>query len=286
MEEWLVRIQEIVAASGINLLAAVAILVLGKWAAGFLRRLCENIMTRSRIDSTLVKFVGNLVYAALLVFALLAALNKLGIQTASLVAVIGAAGLAVGLALQGSLSNFAAGVLLIVFRPFKKGDYVEAAATTGTVEEIQIFTTMLITPDNKMIIVPNSKIIADNIVNISAQPTRRVDFVFGVGYTDDLDGVKEVIHQVLAEDNRVLKEPAPFVGVLALADNSVNFAVRPWVRTPDYWPVFFDMNEKMKKRFDAAGITIPFPQRDIHLYAENRAACSAAFTTAARSVSD
>jgi len=272
MEVWLERIQEIVTVSGVNLLAALAILVLGKWAAGFLRRFSEKVMTKGRIDHTLVTFVGNLVYAALLVFVVLAALNKLGIQTTSLIAVIGAAGLAVGLALQGSLSNFAAGVLLIIFRPFKKGDYVETAGTTGTVEEIQIFTTMLVTPDNKMIIVPNSKIIADNIVNISARPMRRVDFVFGVGYTDDIDKVKEVINQVLTEDHRVLKEPAPFVGVLALADSSVNFAVRPWVHTADYWPVFFDMNEKMKKRFDAEGITIPFPQRDIHLHAEKTAA--------------
>lgn len=268
MEVWLERIQEIVTVSGVNLLAALAILVLGKWAAGFLRRFSEKVMTKARIDHTLVTFVGNLVYAALLVFVVLAALNKLGIQTTSLIAVIGAAGLAVGLALQGSLSNFAAGVLLIIFRPFKKGDYVETAGTTGTVEEIQIFTTMLVTPDNKMIIVPNSKVISDNIINISARSMRRVDFVFGVGYTEDIDKVKEVINQVLTEDHRVLKEPAPFVGVLALADSSVNFAVRPWVHTADYWPVFFDMNEKMKKRFDTEGITIPFPQRDIHLHAE------------------
>ncbi|MBI4794215.1 MAG: mechanosensitive ion channel [Deltaproteobacteria bacterium] len=252
MEVWLERMQDIVTVSGVNLLAALAILLLGKWAAGFLRHFSENVMTKARIDSTLVKFVGNLVYAVLLVFVVLAALNKLGIQTTSLIAVIGAAGLAVGLALQGSLSNFAAGVLLIIFRPFKKGDYVETAGTTGTVEEIQIFTTMLITPDNKKIIVPNSKVIADNIVNISAQPIRRVDFVFGVGYTDDIDKVKEVINQVLAE--------------------GVNCAVRPGVVTADYWPVFFDMNEKMKKRFDAEGITIPFPQRDIHLHAEKKAA--------------
>jgi len=272
MEDWLGSFQEIAAASGINLLAALAIFIVGKLAARILQHLSEKLMIKSKVDNTLVKFTGNLVYVALFTFVILAALSQLGIQTTSFIAVIGAAGLAVGLALQGSLSNFAAGVLLILFRPFKKGDYVESAGTAGTVEEIQIFTTMLVTPDNKMIVVPNSKIISDNIVNISAKPTRRVDFVFGVSYSDDIDKVKTVIRQVLAEDSRVHKEPEIFIGVLALADSSVNFAVRAWVNAADYWPVFFDTNEKMKKRFDAEGISIPFPQRDIHLFAEKETA--------------
>ncbi|MBU0907962.1 MAG: mechanosensitive ion channel [Proteobacteria bacterium] len=272
MEDWFGSIQELIAISGINVLAALAIFIVGKWGARFLQHLSEKFMTRSKVEPTLVKFVGNLIYFALLTFVILAALGQIGIQTTSFIAVIGAAGLAVGLALQGSLSNFAAGVLLILFRPFKKGDYIESAGTAGTVEEIQIFTTMLVTPDNKLIIVPNSKVIGDNIVNISAKPTRRVDFVFGVGYTDDIDKVKTVIRQVLAEDSRVHQNPEVFVGVLALADSSVNFAVRAWVNAADYWSVFFDTNEKMKKRFDAEEISIPFPQRDIHLFSEKETA--------------
>ncbi|MCJ7603110.1 MAG: mechanosensitive ion channel [Desulfobulbaceae bacterium] len=272
MEDWLGSVQEIVAASAINVLVALAIFIVGKWVARTLQHLSEKLMIKSKVDPTLVKFAGNLVYIALFTFVILAALSQLGIQTTSFIAVIGAAGLAVGLALQGSLSNFAAGVLLILFRPYKKGDYIESAGTAGTVEEIQIFTTMLVTPDNKMIVVPNSKIISDNIVNISAKPTRRVDFVFGVGYCDDIDKVKTVIRQVLGEDSRVHKEPEVFVGVLALADSSVNFAVRAWVNAADYWPVFFDTNEKMKKRFDAEGISIPFPQQDIHLFTEKETA--------------
>ncbi|MCK9293931.1 MAG: mechanosensitive ion channel [Desulfobulbaceae bacterium] len=272
MEDWLRSIQELVAISSINVLAALAIFMIGKWGARFFQHLSEKLMTRSKVEPTLVKFVGNLIYVALFTFVALAALGQIGIQTTSFIAVIGAAGLAVGLALQGSLSNFAAGVLLILFRPFKKGDYIESAGTAGTVDEIQIFTTMLVTPDNKLIIVPNSKIISDNIVNISAKATRRVDFVFGVSYADDIDRVKTVILQVLGEDRRIHQEPEVFVGVLALADSSVNLAVRVWVNEADYWPVFFDTNEKMKKRFDAEGITIPFPQRHIHLFAEKEIA--------------
>ncbi len=267
MEDWLGSIQDLVIGSGLNLLAAIVIFIVGKWAARFCQRLSERLMNKSKVEPTLVKFVANLIYIALLTFVIIAALGQLGVQTTSFVAVIGAAGLAIGLALQGSLSNFAAGVLLILFRPFKKGDYIESAGTAGTVEEIQIFTTMLVTPDNKLIIVPNSKIISDNIVNISAKPTRRVDFVFGVGYADDIDKVKMVIRQVFSEDSRIHKNPDVFIGVLALADSSVNFAVRAWVNAGDYWGVFFDINEKMKKRFDAEGISIPFPQRDVHLYA-------------------
>lgn len=272
MEDWLRWIQELIAISSINVLAALVIFMVGKWGARVLQHLSEKLMTKSKVEPTLVKFIGHLIYVALFIFVILAALGQLGIQTTSLIAVLGAAGLAVGLALQGSLSNFAAGVLLILFRPFKKGDYIETAGTAGTVEEIQIFTTMLVTPDNKMIIVPNAKVISDNIVNISAKPTRRVDFVFGVSYTEDIDQVKTVIRQVLAEDKRIHQEPEVFVGVLALADSSVNFAVRVWVNEPDYWSVFFDTNERMKKRFDSEGISIPFPQRDIHLFTEKQSA--------------
>lgn len=258
--------QELVALFGLKIVAAIVIFIIGRWVAKFLKGVTERLMLKAKVDETLTSFVGHLVHIALLAFVIIAALGQLGIQTTSFIAVLGAAGLAVGLALQGSLSNFAAGVLMLIFRPFKVGDFIEAAGTAGTVEEIHIFTTQLKTPDNKAIIIPNAKITADNIVNISAKPTRRVDFVFGVSYSDDIDKVKKVIEEVLAADARVLKDPPLTIGLLALADSSVNFAVRPWVKAGDYWPVFFDINEKMKKRFDAEGISIPFPQQDVHLF--------------------
>ena len=223
-------------------------------------------MTKSNVDETLVSFVGNLTYVALLTFVVIAAINQLGIQTTSFIAVIGAAGLAIGLALQGSLANFAAGVLLIIFRPFKAGDFIDGAGVAGTVEEIQIFTTHLKTPDNKSIIVPNAKLTGDNITNFSAKDTRRVDMTFGVGYSDDLQKVRQILEDILSKDGRVLQDPAPTIGVLELADNSVNFACRPWVKTEDYWGAYFDITETVKKRFDAEGVSIPYPQRDVHVY--------------------
>jgi small conductance mechanosensitive channel len=205
-------------------------------------------------------------YIALLVFVVLAALGQLGIQTTSFIAVIGAAGLAIGLALQGSLSNFAAGFLMIIFRPFKVGDYIEGAGVAGTVEVIQIFTTQLKTPDNKTVIIPNAALTAGNITNYSAKGTRRVDLVFGIGYGDDIDHAKNVIMDVLAKEERILKDPATTIGVVELADSSVNFAVRPWVKADDYWNVYFNLTENIKKSFDSEGISIPFPQRDVHMY--------------------
>jgi small conductance mechanosensitive channel len=229
-------------------------------------------MTKGKVDETLVKFVGNITYVVLIVIVVIAALNQLGVQTTSFIAIIGAAGLAIGLALQGSLANFAAGVLMIIFRPFKLGDYVEGAGAAGTVEEISIFTTHLKSPDNKTIIIPNAKITGDNIINYSAKDSRRLDLVFGVSYNDDLQKVKAVLYDILKNDDRILKDPAPTIGVLELADSSVNFAVRPWVRTGDYWTLFFDLKEKIKERFDAEGISIPFPQQDVHLYESRREA--------------
>jgi small conductance mechanosensitive channel len=266
MENVIAKIQELISVFGLRVVAAVAIFIVGRWVAKLLRNVTKKLMTKSSVDPMLVNFVGHLTYVLLLTFVILAALGKLGVQTTSFIAVVGAAGLAIGLALQGSLANFAAGVLMIIFKPFKVGDYIEGAGVTGTVEEIQIFTTQLKSPDNKTIIIPNAKLTADNITNFSANPVRRVDFVFGVGYTDDIDRVKKVISDVLNEDNRILSDPPVTVGVLELADSSVNFAVRPWVNSSDYWGVFFDINEKMKKRFDAEGISIPFPQRDMHVY--------------------
>ncbi len=266
MEEWLVTAQQLVVHYGLQILAAVLVLVIGRWAAKFVRNIIERLMHKAHLDETIVKFTGNLSYFAMLAFVVLAALNQLGIQTTSFVALLGAAGLAVGLALQGSLSNFAAGFLMILFRPFKVGDYIEAAGTAGTVEEIQIFTTTLRTPDNKVVIVPNGKLTADNIVNWSAKGTRRVDMVFGIGYGDDIDKARSIIRRIIDADPRVLKDPAPLVALYQLGDSSVDFVARPWVKADDYWNVWFDTTEKVKKAFDAEGISIPFPQRDVHVY--------------------
>jgi len=255
-----------IATFGLDLLAAAAIFVIGRWLARWLSNLIDKGLRKAGTDEMLVGFLRKLVYFALLTFVVLAAISGLGVQTTSFIAVLGAAGLAVGLALQGSLANFAAGVLIIIFRPFKLGDYVEAGGIAGVIEAISIFTTTLRTPDNKTIIVPNGQVMAGTIVNYSAKDTRRVDLVVGCSYGDDLDKVRQVIEEILAADERVLKDPAPTVAVLALADSSVNFAVRPWVRNADYWPVHFDLTERVKKRFDEEGISIPFPQRDVYIH--------------------
>ena len=258
------KVYELLTVYGIRIVAAVAILVIGRWIAKGLCNVVGRMMTKSKVDQTLNRFVVSLSYVALLVFVVIAALNQLGIQTASFIAVLGAAGLAVGLALQGSLANFAAGVLMIIFRPIKAGDYIEGGGSAGTVEEIQIFTTKLVTPDNKTVIVPNSKMLNDNIVNYSAKDSRRVDFKFGIGYGDDIDKAKEVIWQIIKKDNRVMADPNPLVVVSELAESSVNITVRVWTQKGDYWGFYFDTVEAVKKAFDAENISIPFPQMDVH----------------------
>ncbi len=258
-------IQALAAAYGLKIIAAIIIFIIGKWLSGVLSRAVGKAMERAKADQVLVKFVVNLAYAALLAFVALAALAQLGIQTTSFIAIIGAAGLAIALALQGFLSNFAAGVMLIIFRPFKVGDFIEAAGTAGSVEEIMIFSTKLKSPDNKQLYVPNGSILAGTIVNYSARNQRRVDLVFGCGYGDDIKKTKALLEAIVKENPLVLDDPAPTIGVLELGDSSVNFAVRPWVATPDYWDVHFQITEEVKQRFDEAGISIPFPQRDVHL---------------------
>ena len=250
---------------GFRFLGAVIILVLGIWLSKLLTKLLRKILNKRSIDPTLVSFTGNLAYSALLVFVIIAALNQIGFQTTSLIAVIGAAGLAVGLALQGSLSNFAAGVMMIIFKPFKAGDFIEGGGTSGVVEQILIFSTQLKTADNKTVIVPNGSLLGGNIVNYSTKGTRRMDLVIGVGYDDDIRKVKEVLLDIIAKDERFLTDPAPVVAVLELADSSVNFAFRPWVNGADYWPTYFDTMETIKLRLDEEGITIPYPQRDVHM---------------------
>jgi len=251
---------------GIKVIAAAVIFIIGRWVAGLFQKIVGKVMDKRNVDATVSSFVGHLIYYALLAFFILAALGQLGIQTASFVAVLAAAGLAIGLALQGSLANFAAGFLLLIFRPFRVGDYIEGGGTAGTVEKIQLFTSQLTTPDNKTVIVPNSAMTAGNIVNFSTKGTRRVDMVFGIGYGDDMDRAREIIQEIIASDERILKDPAPVVAVSELADSSVNLVARPWVKSGDYFAVLWELTEKVKKRFDEAGISIPFPQRDVHIY--------------------
>jgi small conductance mechanosensitive channel len=250
---------------GLRILGALAILLFGKWIAKALTRVVKKGMKHAKVEETLISFTGSFVYILLMVVVILAALNNLGVNTTSFVAVLGAAGLAVGLALQGTLSNVGAAVLLILFRPFKVGDFVEAGGTAGTVEEINMFSTLFKTGDNKVVIVPNSAVIGGNIVNYSAKKTRRVEWTFGIGYEDDLKLAKRTLEEILREEERVLEDPAPFVAVSELADSSVNFVCRAWVKSGDYWGVYFDTLEKVKLVFDEKGISIPYPQMDVHL---------------------
>ena len=251
---------------GIKVATALAIFLIGKFLIRILVRGISRVMQKQGVDKTLETFICNLVRVSLMVVVVIAAIGAIGIQTTSFIAIFGAAGLAVGLALQGSLSNFASGVLIVLFRPYRVGDFIEAAGIAGSVEQVQILTTILKTGDNKQIIVPNSQIMDSIITNYSANDTRRVDMMVGVSYDDDLDKVRKTLEELLAADGRILAEPAPTIAVSALADSSVNFVVRPWVNAADYWGVMFEMTEAIKKRFDKEGISFPFPQQDVHLY--------------------
>ena len=259
------QIPELVATYGVKVLLAAVVCFLGKWLAKSLSKLLGKGMNARGIDTTVAKFTQNISYYAMFTIVVVAALSQVGIQTASFVAIIGAAGLAVGLALQGSLANFAAGVLLILFRPFKSGDYVEAAGTAGVVKEISIFSTTLMTPDNKKVIVANGAVFGGNIINYSAESTRRVDLVIGVGYSSSIPQVKEVVQKVIDGEERILKDKDVTIALNELADSSLNFVVRVWVNTADFWPVRFAMLENIKNAFDEAGIEIPFPQMDVHV---------------------
>ncbi len=250
----------------INIAIAIAIFYIGKLIVSFIVRGLRKVMQQREVDQTLESFVCNFVRIALMIVVVVAAIGQVGIQTTSFIAIFGAAGLAVGLALQGSLSNFAAGVLIVMFRPYKVGDFIEAAGIAGVVEQVQILTTVLKTGDNKQIIVPNGQIMDSIITNYSANDTRRVDMVVGVSYDDDLDKVHKTLKELVDAEERILDDPAPTIAVSELGDSSVNFVVRPWVKTADYWGVKFDLTEAIKKRFDQEGISFPFPQQDVHLY--------------------
>jgi len=250
---------------GPKVVLALLTLIIGLWLINkFIRGLNSNLT--SKVDATLGSFVSSIFSVILKMVLLISVASMVGIETTSFIAVLGAAGLAVGLALQGSLSNFAGGVVILIFKPFKVGDLIEAQGYIATVSEIQIFNTILKTADNRVVIIPNGALSSSSMVNINQESTRRVDLLFGIGYSDNIDKAKSILESLAAKDTRVLKEPAPMFVVSELADSSVNFTVRLWVNTADYWGVFFDMHENVKKEFDAQGISIPFPQQDVHMH--------------------
>jgi small conductance mechanosensitive channel len=251
---------------GMMLLSAVLIFFIGRWLAHLFVNIARKALARTEMEDTLERFLCNILNAFLMTVVIIATIGALGVETTSLLAILGAAGLAIGLALQGSLSNFASGVLIVAFRPYKVGDFIEGGGVSGSVDEVQIFTTVLKTPDNKKVIIPNSQIMNNIITNYSAHDTRRVDLVFGCGYGDDIDKVYKVLEEIIAAEDRILKDPAPSIDLNTLADSSVNFNVRPWVKKEDYWDVYNALTEQVKRRFDEAGLNIPFPQRDVHVY--------------------
>ncbi|MGL4225710.1 mechanosensitive ion channel domain-containing protein [Vibrio misgurnus] len=262
---WLMYNSELFIQYGVNVISAILILFIGNLVVKAVAGSVASILKKKDMDKAVVSFIHGIVRYLLFIIVLIAALSSIGVQTASVIAVIGAAGLAIGLALQGSLSNFAAGVLIVAFRPFKSGDYVEIAGVAGSVDSILIFQTVLKTPDNKMVIVPNSAVIGGAITNYSRHEVRRVDMVIGVSYKSDLQKTKRVLRETLEKDERIIKDRDITIGVLALADSSINFVVRPWCKTEDYWKVYYDSMQAIKEALDANGIEIPFPQMDVHL---------------------
>ncbi len=262
---WIHQNSELFVQYSVNIISAILILLVGKFLVGFISKSVEKLLVKRKFDTAVVGFTLALVRYGLFVIVIMAALGQVGVETTSIVAVIGAAGLAVGLALQGSLSNFASGVLIVSFRPFKAGDYVEVSGVAGSVESIQVFQTTLKTVDNKMVVIPNGNITSNAIVNYSRYDKRRVDLVIGVSYKSDLQLTKKVIHEALLKDDRILRDPEIMIGVSELSDSSVNLVVRPWCKTADYWDVYFDSMQLIKETLDENGIEIPFPQMDVHL---------------------
>ncbi len=260
------QLSDLLSSFGISLFIALSILIIGRQVVKILIKVISTALERSNTEDTVRIFVTNLLNTLLMIVVFIAAINQLGIQTTSIIAVLGAAGLAIGLALQGSLSNFAAGILIVIYRPYKVGDYIQADNHLGTVDDIQIFSTVLKTPDNKLVIVPNGSIMNGSIVNFSNQDKRRVDIIASCSYEDDIDKVKSVLADILSKDERILNEPKPRIAVSELADSSVNFIVRPWVKNSDYIDVYYSLLEEIKKRFDREGIAIPYPQTDVHIH--------------------
>ena len=264
--QYLQAVQVWLISNGISLLMALVIFIFGRWLAKWGATLTKKALLKARVDETLARFLNKLIYYALLTAVVIAAADQLGIKTTSFIAILGAAGLAIGLALKDSLSNFSSGLMLILFRPFKVGDAISAGGVTGTVRVIDIFSTVILTFDNQKVIVPNSGITSGVITNINAEPTRRIDLIIDIGYQDDIDKAKKVLTELLLAEKRILAEPAATVAVAELAESSIQIVVRPWVQTSDYWNVRFDLTEKIKLTFDKEGISFPFPQRDVHLH--------------------
>lgn len=266
MEESTSKFMDIAISIGTNLIAAVIIYVVGKWIAKFLSKTTEKLMIKANVDQALAGFAKNLVYAIILVFTIIAALGSMGVETTSFAAILAAAGLAIGMALSGTLSNFASGVMIILFRPFKIGDFVDAGGVMGTVKEIKIFNTVFATGDNRKVIVPNTKISSDTITNFSDIDRRRIDLVFGISYDDDIKKAKDVLKGLVDADSRILKDPAVTIAVSELGDSCVNIICRPWVKPSDYWGVHFDLLEKAKVELEKSGCSIPYPQQDVHMH--------------------
>jgi small conductance mechanosensitive channel len=255
--------------NGPRILLAIVTLFVGLSIIKSLTKAAKKVMKKRELDDSLRPFFSSLINVTLKALLIISVMGMIGIEMTSFIAILGAAGLAIGMALSGTLQNFAGGVIILIFKPFRIGNFIEAQGYLGTVKEIQIFNTVLLTPDNKTVIIPNAPLSTGTMVNFSAEPQRRVDFTFGIGYNDDIDKAKLVLNELINADERILKEPASFVAVSELADSSVNFVVRVWVKGENYWPVFFDMNENVKKEFDKQGISIPFPQQDVHIYNQN-----------------
>jgi small conductance mechanosensitive channel len=259
---------------GLQVVGAIAVLLVGRWIAGMVRRAVRRSLAKANVDGSLVPFFESMSYYAVLTVVMIAVLSLFGIETTSLIAVVGAAGLAIGLALQGTLSNFAAGVMLLAFRPFRLGDYVEVGGSAGSVSEIGVFTTTLNTPDNVRVMIPNASVYGEVIKNYSANENRRVDLVMGISYADDIGKAVEIIRSVVSRDARVLAEPAPVIAVSGLGESSVNLVVRPWCKGSDYWPLRFDLTREIKESLEKGGCSIPFPQRDLHVVSLPKTAIS------------
>ncbi len=266
MDKYIDKIIDLGIEYGPKLIGAIIVLIIGLWVVKIITKGVSKLMNKKKIDSSLASFVKSLTNILLKLLLVISVMGMVGIEMTSFIAILGAAGLAIGMALSGTLQNFAGGVMILIFKPFKIGDFIEAQGYIGTVSEIQLFNTILKTLDNKTVIIPNGGLSTSSMINYSTEPERRVDWTFGIGYGDDIDKAKSVIFKLIEADNRILKEPEPFVAVSELGDSSVNFAVRVWVKSENYWGVFFDMNEAIYKTFNSEGLNIPYPQMDVHLH--------------------
>lgn len=265
MEDYINKTVEIGISYAPKLAGAIVILIFGLWLINWFTKAITRMMNKSKMDASLKPFFKSLIGITLKILLFISVLSIIGVQMTSFIALLATAGLAIGMALSGTLQNFAGGVIVLIIRPFNVGDFIEAQGFTGTVSAIQIFNTYLLTPDNKVIIIPNGALANGSLINYTAQTKRRIEWTFGIAYGDDVDKTKEILNRLISEDKRILSDPEPFVAISALADSAVNFVVRAWSNKEDYWNVFFEMNEKVYKAFTREGLNIPFPQMDVHL---------------------